>query len=382
MGTVGTRIRVVNPGVLCYDAGDRMRRECAVGEDAFREDAVPRRGESLIEPPYLTYSRYLRERHGCKVYRVAVDAGFGCPNRAGGRSGSGCSYCSQAGSRSPYLQETAPADAHPAVGCREKERNLKAQIDGTISFLKRRYSAEGFILYFQPYSNTNAPVEELKQAYDSGLALARFRGLNVATRPDCIDAGKARLLSSYREKGLEVWVELGLQTIHDATLRRIGRGHTAEDFRRACGVLKEHGLNVAVHLIFGLPGEGFSQIMETVEEIARLGLDGVKIHNLHIPRGTPLEAELLKGEVTVPSAQRHLAYCIAAIERLPPRIVVMRLVCDTPRTQLSAPRSFWRKEAFTSRLAAEMRSQGSFQGKLFRPLDRASEAGLPLVQEA
>jgi radical SAM protein (TIGR01212 family) len=331
------------------------------------------------EPPYLTYSRYLRERHGCKVYRVAVDAGFGCPNRAGGRSGGGCSFCSQAGSRAPYL---GPAADDPPAGCAEIARSLGMQVDSTISFLRRRYAADAFILYFQPYSNTNAALEELKQAYDAGLALAPFRGLNVATRPDCIDQGKARLLASYRDQGLEVWVELGLQTIHDDTLRRIGRGHTMEDFRRAWGLLKENGLNVAVHLIFGLPGEGFTHIVETAEEVARLGLDGVKIHNLHIPRGTRLETELRKGEVTVPSAERHLEYCIAAIERLPPRTVVMRLVCDTPREELAAPRAFWKKEAFTSRLAAEMKARGSFQGRLFRALDRGSGAGLPLRQEA
>ena len=212
--------------------------------------------------------------------------------------------------------------------------------------------------------------------------MQRFRGLNVATRPDCVDDEKARLLASYREKGLEVWVELGLQTIHDVTLRRIGRGHTAGDFRRAHAVLKEHGLNVAVHLIFGLPGEESAQIMETVQAVARLGIDGVKIHNLHIPRGTPLEAEYRKGEVTVPSASRHLEHVIAAIERLPPRTVIMRLVCDTPRAELAAPKGFWPKDAFTARLAAEMRARGSFQGRLYRPLDPTSEVGLPLVKEA
>jgi uncharacterized protein len=225
----------------------------------------------MNDAPYLTYARYLRERHGCKVYRVAVDAGFGCPNRAGGRSGRGCSFCSAAGSRAPYLGD---ASASPGE-CPDRERSLKGQVDDTIAFLKRRYAAEAFILYFQPYSNTNAPVEELKRTYDTGLALAAFRGLNVATRPDCIDDAKARLLASYRDTGLEVWVELGLQTIHDATLRRIGRGHTAEDFHRAYAVLKGYGLNVAAHLIFGLPGEESAQIMETVQAMAGLGIDGV-----------------------------------------------------------------------------------------------------------
>ena len=259
---------------------------------------------------------------------------------------------------------------------------MERQVREAISFYERRHGDGAYILYFQAYSNTNAPVQTLRQVYDEGLALADFCGLNVATRPDCIDAAKARLLSSYRTRGLEVWVELGLQTIHDVTLRRIGRGHTAEDFHRAYGVLKEEGLKVAVHLIFGLPGEEYSQILQTMETVARLGADGVKIHNLHVPHGTPLEAEFRKGEVTVPSAARHLDYVIGAIERLPPETVIMRLVCDTPKTELAAPRAFWRKEKFTSLLAEEMRARGAFQGRLFRALDPARDAGLPLVQEA
>ncbi|MGD0725839.1 MAG: TIGR01212 family radical SAM protein [Spirochaetia bacterium] len=308
------------------------------------------RGNSMSEPPYLTYSRYLRERHGCTVYRVAVDAGFSCPNRAGGRSSRGCTYCAEDGARAPYL------------GSRE---SLKNQVESAMSFLRARYDAEAFILFFQAFSNTNAEVGALRQIYDSGLELAPFRGLNVATRPDCIDEEKAALLASYKERGLEVWVELGLQSACESTLRRIERGHSREDFVRAYGLLKERGLKVAVHLIFGLPGEGFEPIMDTIDTVARLDPDGVKIHNLHIPAGTVLATELSKGELTVPSPQRHLEYVIAAIERLPARTVIMRLTCDTPAERLIAPRDFWPKGTFTARVAAEMRARGARQGRLF-----------------
>jgi len=304
----------------------------------------------MSEPPYLTYSRYLRERHGCTVYRVAVDAGFSCPNRAGGRSSRGCTYCAEDGARAPYL------------GSRE---SLKNQVESAMSFLRARYDAEAFILFFQAFSNTNAEVGALRQIYDSGLELAPFRGLNVATRPDCIDEEKAALLASYKERGLEVWVELGLQSACESTLRRIERGHSREDFVRAYGLLKERGLKVAVHLIFGLPGEGFEPIMDTIDTVARLDPDGVKIHNLHIPAGTVLATELSKGELTVPSPQRHLEYVIAAIERLPARTVIMRLTCDTPAERLIAPRDFWPKGTFTARVAAEMRARGARQGRLF-----------------
>ena len=299
-------------------------------------------------PPYLTYSRYLKQRHGCAVHRVAVDAGFSCPNRKGGRAGAGCSYCDADGSRAPYVSGT-----------------LERQVRDGLSFYRRTHGDGKYILYFQAYSNTNAPVNELRALYDAGLALADFRGLNVATRPDCLDEEKADLIASYREKGLEVWVELGLQSASDETLRRVGRGHTTADFERAFQVLRSRRLKVAAHLIFGLPGEGRKEILETMRFLARLRPDGVKIHNLHVPRGTIIAEDYRGGEITIPSPRRHLEYVIAAIERLPPETVIMRLTCDTPVERLAAPRNFWPKEKFLSTLDREMRARGAIQGRLF-----------------
>ncbi len=322
----------------------------------------------VSQPPYLTYARYLRERHGCTVYRVAVDAGFGCPHRRGGRSGSGCTFCAEDGSRAPYQEACGrPFLPLPPHGELPDGEPLAAQVQNAVSFLTRRYGAEAFILFFQAYSNTNAPVETLRRVYDAGLALAPFKGLNVATRPDCIDAEKADLLASYRERGLEVWVELGLQTANDETLRRIGRGHTAADFLTAYRLLADRGLKVAVHLIFGLPGEGAPEVAATARWVAALRPDGVKIHNLHVPLKTPLARELLQGEITVPGTRRHIEYVIAALELLPPQTVIMRLTCDTPRQRLAAPRAFPGKQAFIALLTREMRARGARQGRLCRP---------------
>ncbi len=327
----------------------------------------------MSEPPYLTYSRYLKRRHGCSVYRVAVDAGFSCPNRGGGRSGegrsgAGCSYCDAEGSRSPSVSRNEPGFA---VGCSHRGSklldvgSLERQVRESISFYRRTHGACEFILFFQAYSNTNAPVETLRAVYDEGLALAAFRGLNVATRPDCLDEEKADLLASYEQRGLEVWVELGLQSANDATLRRIGRGHTAADFERAFEMLRRRHLKIAVHLIFGLPGEGLPEIVQTMRVLALLRPDGVKIHNLHVPVGTLLASEYMKGEFVVPSPQRHIEYTIAAIERLPPGTVIMRLTCDTPAEKLAAPRAFWSKERFLSGLQKEMAARGARQGRLY-----------------
>jgi radical SAM protein (TIGR01212 family) len=320
----------------------------------------------VVEPPYLTYSRYLRQRHGGTVYRVAVDAGFSCPNRKGGRSSGGCTYCAVEGSRAPYLNVCGAA----VPGCRGQgapgsRESLASQVQAGIAFLRRRYAPEGFILFFQAYSNTNAPVAELARVYDAGLSLAPFCGLNVATRPDCLDEEKARLLASYRERGLEVWVELGLQTANDATLRLIRRGHTSEDFLRAFRMLKDNGLKVGVHLIFGLPGEDWSDIMRTVEFVARLAPHGVKIHNLLIPKDTLLAREFLMGEVAAPAPQRHLEYTLSAIERLPADTVIMRVTCDALPRDVVSPRTFWSKGDFTSSLIQQMRIRGALQGRLF-----------------
>jgi radical SAM protein (TIGR01212 family) len=322
----------------------------------------------VSEPPYLTYSRYLKERHGCSVYRVAVDAGFTCPNRTAGRAGAGCSYCDANGSRAPYLSRNEPRFP---VGCTGADGlpldagSLQRQVREAISFYRRTHGEGEYILYFQAYSNTNAPVEALRRVYDAGLAMAAFRGLNVATRPDCLDEEKADLLASYGERGLEVWVELGLQSADDATLKRIGRGHTAADFERAFDILRSRQLKIAVHLIFGLPGEGLNEILRTIRVLARLRPDGVKIHNLHVPKGTVIASEYRKGELAVPTPRRHLEYVIAAIERLPPETVIMRLTCDTPLEKLAAPRDFWPKEKFHSTLETEMKARGSRQGRLF-----------------
>jgi len=318
--------------------------------------------------PYLTYSRYLRQRHGCAVHRVAVDAGFTCPNRGDDRSRAGCAYCDPGGSRAPHLSRSQPGRLLRCAGFEEQEldaASLERQVRDSISFYKRSHGEGAFILYFQPYSNTNAPVAVLRRVYDVGLGLADFRGLNVATRPDCVDEEKADLLASYQGRGLEVWAELGLQSANDETLRRIGRGHTVDQFVRAFWILRDRGIRIAVHLIFGLPGEGRAEIDRTISMVAGLSADGVKIHNLHVPRGTPLARDYLKGEVTAPCAPRHLEYVIRAIEALPPHTVIMRLTCDTPSDELSAPRGFWPKETFLQRLNEEMRRRGACQGRRY-----------------
>jgi radical SAM protein (TIGR01212 family) len=295
-------------------------------------------GEARARVPPLinSYSDYLKEKYSRGAYRVSVDAGFSCPHRGPDRDRPGCSYCDEWGSRAPYLGD---------------ETEVRRQVQTGIRFLERRYGAELFLLYFQAFTNTFAPAGELKRLYDFALGLAPFKELIVSTRPDCVSEETADLLADYKRPDFDVWVELGLQSSIDRTLELINRGHGSGEFYAAYGRLKQRKIRVAVHLIFGLPGEGW----------------GIKIHNLHVPLGTKLLREVREGEVTVPTSRRHLDYTIMALERLPGQTVVMRVTSDCPAERLALPRHSWDKARFYRFLKTEMARRGAWQGRLFPP---------------
>ncbi len=299
---------------------------------------------------YNSYSRYLKEKYGGKTYRIGVDAGFSCPNRGPNRNQRGCSFCDVDGSRSPYLGSLT---------------DIGEQIRRGLEFLRTRYGANRFILYFQAYTNTFAKAEQLHTLYSYGLSLGEFKELIVSTRPDCVDADIADVLASFRTRVEDVWVELGLQSSNEETLQRIQRGHGKGAFEKAFHLLKSRNLKVAVHLIFGLPGEGWEEILQTIRYVAAFRPDGIKIHNLHIPYNAPMFQEFLLGELSIPCAERHLEYVVRALELLPPDTLIMRLTCDTPKERLAFPRSFPDKANFLARLAQRLEEQDTYQGRLF-----------------
>ena len=299
--------------------------------------------------PFYSYSEYLQKKYGTKVYRIAVDGGFSCPNRGCGRSGGGCIYCNEQGSRASYL---------------DKAKAIEEQIKRGVAFTRRRYKAELFLLYFQAYSNTFDTVENLKKTYDAALALYPFRELIVATRPDCIDGAKADLLASYIKPDFDVWVELGLQSANDRTLERIHRGHTAEQYKAAFDILHSRGIKVASHLILGLPGESFDDMLASVDFINALHPEAVKLHDLNITYNTVLYEEYLKGEVTAPSRELYMEYLIKVIEHLRKDIILMRLTCDTYEADRAAPRKYMSKGNIYALLQKEMESRNTWQGRL------------------
>lgn len=300
---------------------------------------------------FYTYSNYLKDKYGKTVYRVGVDGGFSCPNRKEGRSDHGCTFCGAFGARSAYLGDT--------------DNVIAEQIRKSLGFLKRRYHAENFILYFQAYSSTYGGVEDMKRTYDNALELGDFIELVVSTRPDCVDEDVCKLLASYRNKGLDVWVELGLQSVHDKSLERIKRGHSYKDFLSAYSLLKSYNIKVAVHLIFGLPNESSSDILYSIKTVAGLKPDGIKFHNLHIPTGTVMYEEYLRGELSFPSSSRHAEYVAQAIEYMPKETVIMRLTTDTPGSRHSIPGYFLDKSIVYNKVNKILAERNSFQGRLY-----------------
>ena len=297
---------------------------------------------------FRQYSQYLKEKYGETVYRIGVDGGFSCPNRGENRESPGCSYCDVYGVRAAYIGETF--------------QTMEDQISKSAAIMRRRYGAEKYILYFQAYSSTWAPAEDLRKIYDHGLSLDNFVELVVSTRPDCLEDPVADLLASYKSPDFDVWTELGLQSAHDSTLKRINRGHDLKTFEKAYFRLRSRGIKVAVHLIFGLPGEDREQILETVRYLADLEPEGVKFHNLHIPTGAPLYSEFQSGELSFPDSLRHVEYVADALELLPEETVIMRLTTDTPRLRHEIPGAFLNKSRVYELLRQELSERGSCQG--------------------
>jgi radical SAM protein (TIGR01212 family) len=305
-------------------------------------------------PRFNRHAAALRARHGMRVWRIGLDGGFSCPNREGGRGG--CAYCAPDASRSAYI----PAG----------RLSISAQVEAGLAFLRRRYRAELFFPYFQAFSSTFGPASLLRSRYDEALDAVRamapgsLRGLVVATRPDCLDWEGAELLASYARQGLEVWVELGLQSAHERTLRRIGRGHGYAAFEAARALLAGRGIRTAVHLILGLPGEGRSDMLETVELVASTRPEGVKFHDLLLPRGSAFAAEYLLGELSLMHPARLPGLLADCLERLLPECEVMRLCADAREDETLSPFRRPDKATLYQAVEAELSARGARQGSL------------------
>jgi len=299
--------------------------------------------------PYQLFSSHLKKRFGGRVHKISIDAGFGCPNREGGRDAHGCLFCDPGGSGSVGIERDEP---------------IAVQLERAKELMSRKYRAKYFIAYFQPFSNTFAPVDVLRSCYDQALAVDDVVGLAVGTRPDCLPPETLDLLAEYHQQTY-FWLELGLQTIHDRSLDFLQRGHDYQCFLDAYQQAKQRGLKVCVHLILGLPGESREDILATAEEMARLKIDGVKLHLLHVLEGTPLGDLYKQGQIEMFELQDYVELVVDVIERLPPDTLIQRLTGDGPRHILLAPLWSMNKWEVLNAIDAELVRRGTVQGERY-----------------
>jgi uncharacterized protein len=293
---------------------------------------------------------FWREKFGCPVWKVSLDAGLDCPNRDGTLGRHGCIYCN-------------PASFSPSR--RMGITSLRAQLDAGVRRLHGRRSANHFVAYFQPATNTYAPVPLLRGLFEEALAHPGVVGLAIGTRPDCLPDEVLDLLT---ELAGRTWlsVELGLQTIHNRSLDWLRRGHRYEAFLDAIGRSRGQGWEIAVHVILGLPGESRDDMRATARELARLGVGAVKLHNLHAVRDTPLAQWVADGTVTLPGLDEYAGYVADFLEELPPDCVVDRLSGDAPPAYLVGPSWCANKAAVRAAIEGELRRRDTWQGRKYQ----------------
>jgi len=296
--------------------------------------------------PYNDYNSYLKQKYGCKVYRIGIDAGFTCPNRDGSKGSGGCIYCNAGGSRASYA---------------DPEKTVSRQLARRVDYLKKTKKADKFIAYFQAFTNTYAPIDKLKAVYDEVLPFKEVVGISIGTRPDAVDESKLALIASYK-KNYEVGIEYGLQSMHNETLRKINRGHTYEDFLEALALTGKFNIPVCVHVILGLPNETRSDIIETAKALSSLKVEAVKIHSLHVLKGSPLERSHKEGGIQLLSQEEYAEMACDFLEHLSENIIIQRLTGQGNREDHAAPAWAMDKSSTIKKIEDILAARGSRQG--------------------
>lgn len=293
-----------------------------------------------------SYGHYLRRRFGCRVSKVNVDAGFTCPNRDGSKGVGGCIYCNNVSFSPKETQAIVPLEEQMAAG---------------MAYHRRRLGSTKFIVYFQKYTNTYGSTDRLADLYRRALDHPDVIGISVGTRPDSLTDDALELLTEIARTHY-VCLELGLQSMDDATLKRINRGHTLADFIATVQRASGRNLDIAAHLIYGFPGETRAAFLKTADLLAALPINSLKLHQLHAVDGTELAAMFLRGEFVPPSLEEYLATAADFLERLPARISIQRLYGSAPLEICIAPRWGLKNNQMWYAVINELARRGSWQG--------------------
>lgn len=298
---------------------------------------------------YNSFGSYVKRRFGEIVYKVNVDAGFTCPNRDGTVGTGGCTYCNNESFRPSSCRSVIP---------------LEEQITRGISYLSRRYGAEKFIVYFQPYTNTYADAQVLRDIYGRALSLQKVVGLAIGTRPDCVDEEKIGLISEMARDRF-ILIEYGLQSMYDRTLRFINRGHDYASFVRAVMMTEGSGIEVGAHLIAGFPTETREETLRMAGELSRLPIGFLKIHQLQVVKDTAMARMFQEVPFPVFGYNDYLEFIVDFVERLHPRIVLQRLFATAPDEILVAPRWGMTRQQIIRGIEERFLARRGFQGRLW-----------------
>jgi hypothetical protein len=304
--------------------------------------------------PYYSLDAYCKNTYGEKLYKIALNAGLTCPNRDGTVGTGGCIFCSAGGSGDFAVK----MDDYPSI---------TAQLAAGRSLFGSKQTGQRYIAYFQAYTNTYAPLPYLEQIYREALQEPGVAGISIATRPDCISEEVVTLLVNLNHDFPDkfVWIELGLQTIHEETALFIRRGYRLNVYDSCVTMLKHAHIPVITHIILGLPGETSTDVLETIDHINQSGSWGVKLQLLHILKGTDLDTLYAQGSYTPLTMDAYLELVISCLEHLSPNIVIHRVTGDGPRALLTAPLWSLDKRGVLNSLHHRMKLAGTYQGRLY-----------------
>jgi uncharacterized protein len=307
-----------------------------------------------VKSRYNSINDLLKQRFGERVFKVTLESGCACPNRDGPLGSGGCTFCQPEALRPSTAREPGRSPAP-----------IAAQLAEGIDYIRRRHGAQKVIAYFQNGTNTAAPAAELVPLFHTAIGHPAVVGLAISTRPDCIEEGHLELLQGLAAQTM-LWVELGLQSAHDATLVDIRRGHTAAQFALATERLARAGIPVCAHVILGLPGETPEMMRATARFLNDAGVWGVKIHNLHVLAGTAMAERYERGELAIPSLAEYAGWVVDFLEELAPSIVIHRVNGHSPRRLTVAPAWSVNKLAILNAVEAELERRQTWQGKYCR----------------
>lgn len=301
-------------------------------------------------PRYNTYRPYIKEKLGYRVNKLSVDMGFTCPNRDGNLAIGGCVYCNNDSFVPPYARARYSMDE---------------QVSNGMEYLRKRFKAEKFIIYFQSYTNTYDSVEKLEEMYRKALAYDDVVGLAVGTRSDCVDEEKLDMFEELA-KDYYISLEYGIESIYDKTLEFMNRGHDYQSVLDAIEMSKGRSFEIGAHIIVGMPTETKEEMLQMADEVSSLGIDVFKVHNLHIVRNTPLARMYKQEPFELFGFEEYVSFIVDFLERISPDMIIERLFTDTPHQLLIAPD--WGKShlQILQAIEAELEKRDTFQGRLFQ----------------